>query len=112
GLRFSRNEQDLVRHVSGYIALIGATPAFGTATSADNVWTESLTARWRFNPSAMVYTRVANGYRPGGPNTTGNSFAPDKTWNSELGLKGSAFGGALQGSVVAYYIDWNDIQLN
>ncbi len=112
GLRYASIDQQMSRTVTGYITLIGASSAYGAAESSDKVWTESLTARWHFDPNAMTYLRIANGYRPGGPNVTGQPFEPDTTWNYEVGLKGSAFEGALQGSIAAYRINWSNIQLN
>jgi outer membrane receptor protein involved in Fe transport len=112
GLRYSHNDQHLTSEGSGYLALLGLIPTLATPTSSDNVLTESFDASWHFDPDAMIYARAARGYRPGGPNITGTSFAPDTTWNYEVGLKGTALDGKLSGDIDAFYIDWTNIQLN
>ena len=64
----------------------------------------------------MVYGRIASGYRPGGPNLqtggagSGNlSFASDKLWNYEVGLKQTLAGRGFL-NLSAYHIDWTNIQ--
>jgi outer membrane receptor protein involved in Fe transport len=39
------------------------------------------------------------------------SFGPDTTYNKEIGLRYSLFGGKLRGSIAAYTINWDGIQL-
>jgi len=112
GVRYSAIDQYLVNNGSGYLALLGVIPASQSSSESDNVWTESFDARWRFVPGSMVYARIARGYRPGGPNTSGPSFEPDTTWNYEVGVKSSALGGKLTGSAALFYIDWSNVQLN
>lgn len=111
GLRYTQYDQDRQGTATGFLVLIGVIPASSTSTYSDSVLTGSLDARWHFSPNAMAYARAAEGYRPGGPTTNG-SFNPDKTWNYELGLKGTALDGKLSGDIAAFYIDWKDIQLN
>src|SRR5207247_5388319 len=66
----------------------------------------------------IVYARFASGYRPGGPNPTCTllgfpcQYAPDKTSNYELGIKGNTAGHAFSFDASLYYIDWKNIQLN
>ncbi len=112
GVRYSAIDQYLVNHGTGYLELLGVIPASKASSETDNVWTESFDARWRFIPGSMLYARIARGYRPGGPNTSGPTFAPDTTWNYEAGVKTSALGGKLTGSAALFYIDWSNIQLN
>lgn len=112
GLRYSEIDQHLTSQGSGYLALLGVIPTLATPTESADVLTESFDARWHFDPNAMVYVRAARGYRPGGPNVTGASFGPDTTWNYELGLKGTALDGKLTADLSAFYINWQNIQLN
>jgi iron complex outermembrane receptor protein len=112
GLRFSHNSQERSENGSGFLAQLGVIPSHASATSADGVWTESLAARWHLKDESMLYARYATGYRPGGPNTVGGSFAPDKTSNYELGFKTAGLGGVLRADVAAFFIDWRRIQLN
>ncbi|MDB5701446.1 MAG: hypothetical protein JWL66_1645 [Sphingomonadales bacterium] len=82
----------------------------------DNTFTYSVTPQYKFSQDAMVYARVASGYRPGGPNSNNStdllpSYAPDKTQNYELGFKGSVLDRKLSFDASIYYIEWKDIQL-
>jgi outer membrane receptor protein involved in Fe transport len=82
----------------------------------DNSFTYLVTPRFRLSPDLMLYARLASGYRPGGPNivSVGRAppgFAPDKTQNYEIGVKGSTLNHALTFDASVYYIDWKDIQL-
>lgn len=86
------------------------------ATTA-NAFTYLVTPRYKLSPDFMVYARLASGYRPGGPNVAPPgvhvppTFAPDKTQNYELGVKGDFFDGTFSVDASVYYIDWKDIQL-
>lgn len=89
-----------------------------TAASDEGVTTYLFNARYRPMPSTVLYTRVASGYRPGGPNVvfggagTGNSsFAADSLWNYEIGLKQTLFDGRGFANISLYHINWSKIQL-
>ena len=112
GVRFSHNHQQLTNYGSGLLALEGVIPTYEADNSHDNVWTESVAARWHLQPQSMLYARYATGYRPGGPTGAGQTFAPDTTRNYELGFKTTALGGALQADIAAFFIDWRKVQLN
>jgi outer membrane receptor protein involved in Fe transport len=67
----------------------------------------------------MMYVRLASGYRPPGVNegTAINpklppAYAPDKTMNYELGVKGDFVDHTVSVDGSLYYIDWKDIQVN
>jgi iron complex outermembrane recepter protein len=97
---------------------IGETPLVTPdSRTRDQAITYSLTPRFRITPALMIYGRFASGYRPGGLNInavlSGNppSFAPDKTYNYEVGAKGALLDGALSFDASLYYIDWNNIQI-
>jgi len=83
----------------------------------DHSVTYLLTPRYRFSPDLMGYVRVASGYRPGGPNPTcvlypvPCQYAPDKTRNYEVGVKGQTQDHRFSFDTSAYYIEWRDIQL-
>jgi outer membrane receptor protein involved in Fe transport len=63
----------------------------------------------------MVYSRIASGYRPGGPSFNRTlpgapqSLKADTTENYEVGIKGDVFDHLLSIDASAYYIDWKDI---
>jgi outer membrane receptor protein involved in Fe transport len=85
--------------------------------SKDNAFTYLVTPRFKVSPDLMVYSRLASGYRAGGPNPTSDvyglpaSFKPDKTQSYEIGAKGEFFNHALSVDASLYYINWKDIQL-
>src|SRR6185312_9647776 len=59
-------------------------------TSRENAFTYLVTPQYKFSPDLMAYARVASGYRAGGPNPAFGvppQYAPDKTYNYELGVK-------------------------
>ena len=86
--------------------------------SRDNSFTYLVTPQFKVSPDLMIYSRIATGYRPGGPNPTATVydvpeiFKPDRTTNYEIGSKGSVLHGVLSFDASVYYIDWKDIQLN
>jgi iron complex outermembrane receptor protein len=61
---------------------------------------------------------LASGFRPGGPNADAAafnlppSFAPDKTINYELGVKGNWLEHKLSLDTSIYYIDWKNLQIS
>lgn len=74
---------------------------------------------FKIAPDAMVYARVASGYRIGGVNFNygfapfvPQSFGPDKTTNYELGAKADLFDHTLSIDTSVYYISWKDIQVS
>jgi iron complex outermembrane receptor protein len=88
------------------------TPAYAATA---NAFTYLVTPRWKITPDVMVYARLASGYRPGGPNIPGGGvplqYSPDKTKNYEIGTKADFLDHKVSIDVSAYYIDWNDLQI-
>ena len=80
-----------------------------------------INAAWNFSDDDMLYATISEGYRRGGANAVplSGSYAENPAWqqyksdsvvNYEIGLKGSR--SKLIYDVSAFYIDWNDPQLN
>lgn len=116
GGRYAKNEQ---ANISRTIVDEAARPIFGdpettTIDSDESAFTWLVSPSYRFNDDMMAYLRVATGYRPGGPNANlGNlpsEFDSDSVTNYELGFKGQ-ISTELTFDVAAFYIDWEDIQL-
>lgn len=99
---------------------------FGVPTNAsfesdDDGTLFKLNASWRLAGQHTLYGTVSEGYRRGGSNAvplTG-TFAEDPAWqryepdsvvNYEAGVKGATT--IFQYSVAAYYVDWDDVQVN
>jgi iron complex outermembrane receptor protein len=81
-------------------------------------FTYLVTPEYKLSSNLMVYARIATGYQIGGtnvvvafvPNEPGQ-FAPSKTTNYEIGVKGSLFDNRLSYQLSGYYIDWSQIQI-
>jgi outer membrane receptor protein involved in Fe transport len=93
---------------------IGSVP---NKSSNANAFTYLFTPRFKLTPNAMLYARLASGYRAGGINTNYTSagvppaYGPDKTYSYDLGFKGTFFDNALSIDGSLYHIDWKDIQI-
>jgi outer membrane receptor protein involved in Fe transport len=115
GARYSENDQTFEQMTSFGLGAPVAAPKVSSSESA-TTWLVGPT--FRFSRDLMVYGRIASGFRPGGANTavtatSGNPrvFAPDKTQNYELGLKGAFFDNRLSLNASIFSIDWRDIQI-
>ena len=113
GARYGKNEQVYNQQASG--ALLNTDVR---KTSNDATWTYLVNPRWRPTENVMVYARVANGYRPGGPNVVPPnaasipaSFEPDSLVSYEVGVKADWLDRRLSLDTAAFYIDWTDVQL-
>ena len=81
--------------------------------------TWSVSPSWHVTPSALLYTRFASGYRPGGPNSPPpgapagfpTSYSSDSTVSYEGGFKTQMFDNRVSLDVAGFYVDWSDIQL-
>jgi outer membrane receptor protein involved in Fe transport len=82
---------------------------------SDKDTTYSLSPRFKISDDAMIYGRIASGFRPGGPlfaqPPAPQFYTSDKTVNYEVGFRGSFFDGRLTADLAAYHIDWTDIQV-
>lgn len=93
-------------------------PGVGNGSSHDGSFSYSIAPRFKLTPDVMVYARIANGYRPGGPNVipAGSNlpmtYGPDKAVNYEIGTKGELLNRRLSFDLSIYHIDWKNIQLS
>jgi iron complex outermembrane recepter protein len=119
GGRYAHNDQTFDIVESGPLEALEtgkATPQQASTRSNDDAFTWLVTPRYRFTSNLMAYTRIATGYRPGGPNTpVGTSlpptYQPDTTTNYEIGTKGAVLDHRLSFDVDAFWVDWAKIQL-
>ena len=113
GVRWSRNDQEFAQIVT-YGEFIGLPLGTSTNTSSEDVVTWSITPQFQINPDTMVYAKASTGYQPGGPNIVAPGLPPQvdsSTLTSyELGLKSAWFDNRVLFDLVAYQIDWEDIQ--
>jgi outer membrane receptor protein involved in Fe transport len=112
GVRFSRNDQEFQQNVVG-----GVLIPLGVAdnVSSEDVFTWSITPQFQLTPDSMVYAKASSGYQPGGPNVVavGLPAAVDSSMltSYELGWKTAFQDRRVQLDVVAYQINWEDIQV-
>lgn len=111
GVRFSRNDQEFQQNVTGGVLI---PPGLQENSSSEDVFTWSITPQFQITPDSMVYAKASTGYQPGGPNVVAvglPSAVDSSTLTSyELGWK-AGFGRQLMLDLVAYQIDWEDIQV-
>ncbi len=118
GLRVSHNTQSS-QVTQGGILVGGVTTVFPEVRSRETATTFQVAPRLHLGGDAILYARVAKGYRPGGPQIPiaggpaglPTTFGHDSTINYETGLKGTFLDRKLTVDVAAFYIDWTDIQI-
>jgi iron complex outermembrane receptor protein len=123
GFRFSIDDQNYEQAFRG-VLLNPTNPtetASTTGRSKETVKNYLVNPRYHLGKDTIVYARLANGYRPGGPNfisalpTTGpptpDTFEPDTVWNYELGMKTNFAKRRGFIDFSAYHLDWDNIQL-
>ena len=113
GGRYSRERQTYTQINDG---LITGTDDF-TTRSDQGAFTYSADAKYKFNPAALVYTRIASGFVPGGPNDVlpgsplPETFKSSRTTNYEVGIKGATRDGRLNYDFDIFDVEWSQIQL-
>lgn len=127
GGRLFHNQQRFTQSTGGAIF---SPPTFTTAgpfKSSETRATFALAPRFHITPDAMIYARVASGYRPGGPNITvppanpaiptdtpgqpPSDFDADTTVNYEVGFKATLLDRLVSLDIAGFYVDWSDIQV-
>jgi outer membrane receptor protein involved in Fe transport len=108
--------------------------ASGSTSKSGAVWKANTS--YKFSKDLLAYFTFSKGYRLGGVNDVApcpaniaaikaadptlqflcalpneQSFGPDTTYNKEFGVRYSLLGGKLRGSIAAYTINWDGIQL-
>ncbi len=118
GLRWFSNSQDLKATTGGFLA---AGIPDTDREKTENAITPKFSISFRPNEEVNIYAQAAKGYRVGQNNftlpvipgipATPEEYNADSLWNYEIGLKASLLGGRLNFETAAFYIDWQDIQL-
>ena len=118
GIRYSHQHQTYFQTASGLLATGSSTPSTtAIATTSQSVTTWSVNPRYQVTPDLLLYSRIATGFRPGGPNfalvagTGSTSFSPDKLTNYEVGVKTSLLDHRATLDVDIYDIEWSHMQL-
>ena len=71
-----------------------------------------LRANYDLNKDNMVYASIATGYKSGGVQDRGLSFAPETLTNYEVGTKSSFMNGKIKVNNALFYSDFKDFQFN
>ncbi len=73
---------------------------------------------YKFNDAVLAYETISTGFRGGGLNAVNNpfepipaAFGPDTLTNFEVGFKGRLLQGLLDYQADAYFIRWDNIQV-
>ncbi len=88
-----------------------------TVKAKDDDWVPKLNLTWDINNEMLLYGTYSEGFRRGGGNairTTSilpRSYDPDLLKNYEIGFKSTWLDGGLRLNLVAYYMDWEDMQI-
>lgn len=73
-------------------------------------------AAFRFRPDQTLYGSVARGFKAGGFNPASpvgaEAYGEEFAWHVEGGIKGLAADGRVRFTAAAFWIDWEDLQLN
>jgi iron complex outermembrane recepter protein len=114
GARFDRERKQGLLNTS-------FSPAFAPATSLDQEETFStvspqFAAAYRVRATDTLYASVARGFKAGGFNPASPSgseaYGEEFAWHAEGGIKSIALGGRMRFGAAAFWIDWQDLQLN
>jgi len=78
--------------------------------------TPQFAVAYHITPDDTVYATISRGYRAGGFNPISpagaEAYDPETSWNYEIGAKTSWFDNRLSVNLSAYYIRWDEMQLN
>ncbi|MES2989126.1 MAG: TonB-dependent receptor [Pseudomonadota bacterium] len=116
GGRYSKADQTYDHNYRGTLILLttGSLSSIYHNTDSADKFTFLVSPRFKISDDAMIYARVASGYRPGGPNALAPgaplTFNSDSLTSYEVGFKASAMDGKLGFDVAAFYTDWKDVQ--
>jgi iron complex outermembrane receptor protein len=119
GLRYFDRENDVTYYEEHPGTNLDQSYALGSQLfSYDETETvPKLAISYNLNDDSMIYALWTVGYRPGGTNRYRNdpflprAYASDKLTNWEAGYKGTLADGSVRVSATAFYMDWEDYQV-
>ncbi len=117
GVRYSQNHQTY-HEQDNLNPILSPDPAFYAVKQSDTSTTFQVTPSYKLSSTALIYARIASGYRPGGTNAaippnsgTPETYTADTTLNYEVGAKGSFLDRRLTYDVSFYDIEWSKVQV-
>jgi iron complex outermembrane recepter protein len=117
GGRVFWNDYDITTISTG---LLSGLPLGTVVTSKlaadDNGFNPKAVLGYQYSSDILLYATAARGYRTGFVNPAfgdlpASSYQPDTLWNYELGLKSYILNHKVLFNIAAYYIDWQDVQV-
>ncbi len=118
GARLSREEVDqLTFRTSGDPPVI---TAFADGSTKYTDFSPSMSLTYNITDDVSVYGTVSRAYKSGGVQTNialaeegeREDFDEEVLWNYEIGLKSELFDRRLRLNAAAFYMDWEDMQVN
>jgi len=123
GLRYSYETKEVTHSlVDGHVALGLVDESDFTDIKADENWTQltpKITANYQLTEDAMLYATYSKGSLGGGFNfgpanaadAENESFDQEEADNFEIGVKGTTWNNRLQYTASAFYIEYQDLQV-
>jgi iron complex outermembrane receptor protein len=114
GARFDRETKD-ARLITSYDPMI-APPSTVEGEETFSTVSPQFAAAYRLRPNHTVYATASRGFKAGGFNPVSpagaEAYGEEFAWHAEGGLKSSAMNGRIRLVAAAFWIDWQDLQLN
>ncbi len=130
GLRGLSATDSLAREGSNFFTSTPGMTIQLPTEQTTTAYTPKFALSWNVDPTDQVYANVAKGFRLGGQNrdiplsvcgaelkslglnAAPASFGADSLWSYEVGNKSRFLDNRLSINAAAYYIDWNNIQID
>ena len=93
-----------------YVAGLGCDVAPQTGSEGDGRATGKIALNYKPNSDNLLYAFVARGYKNGGINPPGGSFAPETVWDYEAGWKSSFLDRHIKTQMGIYYNNYSNFQ--
>jgi iron complex outermembrane receptor protein len=114
GARFDRETRDATL-ITSFDPMI-APPSNVEAEQTFATVSPQFAASYRLRPNQTLYASASRGFKAGGFNPTSpvgaEAYGEEFAWHAEGGIKSTALEGRLRFGAAAFWIDWQDLQLN
>ncbi len=130
GRQFKQDFHEVSRNTGALVGQVGTEPPPDIDSGSETGFVPRFAAKYSFAPTTMLYANVARGFRAGGPSALQiadaacrhalevagiaqkTTFDSDRLTNYELGMKTAFADGRAQVDFAAFYVDWQDLQVN
>jgi iron complex outermembrane receptor protein len=114
GARFDRERKQALL-TTGFSPVIAPPTALDTEETFSTV-SPQFAAMYRVQPNHTLYGSVARGFKAGGFNPASpagsEAYGEEFAWHGEGGVKSLVMNGRVRLGAAAFWIDWQDLQLN